>query len=270
MTAIDLSPLLATRPLGLIFDLDGTLSAMPATPDYGCLWSGVAEDLEKAKQFAHVAILTGREVRDAARIVNIAGLTYIGVHGLEWCSDLPTLQPIQLLPEAHVYAEPGTQLFALLEQHLSDLPGVILQRKSVGGSVFYGPAPDSERTRAHLLELLEEPARLLGMRLCEGRSLIEILAPLAFNKGAALRRYVQQFGLQAVLFAGDDLVDLPAILEIQQLRQEGLAAHSIVVQHAHTLPDLLEHGDALVDDVAGMAAQLHEIVEQLEKQAIRV
>lgn len=270
MTATDLSPLLATRPLGLVFDLDGTLSVMPPTPDSLGLWPGVAEDLEQAKQYAHVAILTGRAVQDAARIVNIAGLTYIGVHGLEWCSDLPTLQPIELLPEARAYAEPGAQIFALLEQHLPEFPGVILQRKSIGGSIFYGPAPDPVETRARLLALLDEPAKRLGMRLDENRSVIEILAPLAVNKGEALRRYVQRFELQAVLFAGDDRTDLAAVLEIKRLRQEGLAAHSIVVQHAHTLPALLEHGDALVNDVVGMAAQLHEIVEQLEKQAVRV
>jgi hypothetical protein len=33
---------------------------------------------------------------------------------------------------------------------------------------------------------------------------------------------------------------------------------------------LLEHGDVVVDDIAGMAAQLHEMVEILEKQAVRV
>jgi trehalose 6-phosphate phosphatase len=270
MTALDLSPILTRRPLGLIFDLDGTLSLMPSTPEYGCLWPGVAEDLERAKQYAHVAILSGREVQGSAGVVKIAGLTYIGVHGLQWCSDLPTIQTPYLLPEAQPYAEPGAQLFELLEQHLADFPGVLLQPKSIGGSIFYGQAAEPEKTRARLLTLLEEPARRLGMRIDETRLIIEILAPLAIDKGVALRRYVQQHGLQAVCFAGDDRNDLAAVLEIERLRQEGLAACSIVVQHANTPPALLEHGDVVVDDIAGMAAQLHEMVEILEKQAVRV
>lgn len=270
MTAFDLSPILTHRPLGLVFDLDGTLSLMPSTPDYGCLWPGVPEDLERAKQYAHVAILSGREVQGSAGVVKIAGLTYIGVHGLEWCSDLPTMQTPYLLPEAQPYAEPGAQLFALLEQHLADFPGVLLQPKSIGGSIFYGLAPDPESTRVRLLALLAEPAQRLGMRLGESRSIIEILAPLAIDKGVALRRYVQQLGLQAVCFAGDDRNDLAAVLEIERLREEGLAACSIVVRHANTPPALLEHGDVVVDDIAGMAAQLHEMVEILEKQAARV
>ncbi len=240
---------------------------MPSTPDAAQLWPGVAENLERAKRYAHVAMLTGRAAQDGGRIVNIEGLTYIGTHGLEWSSGLPTAQTVQLLPEAQSYAEPGKHLFDLLEQHLHELPGVILQRKGVGGSVHYRLSPNLEQTRVHLFQLLEEPARHLHMRLGEGRGIIEILAPLTVNKGTALRKYVQRFELQGVIFAGDDRTDLDAILEVKQLRQEGLAALSIVVQHADTLPALLEHGDMIVNDVEGMAEQLHTIVVLLEQQA---
>jgi hypothetical protein len=39
------------------------------------------------------------------------------------------------------------------------------------------------------------------------------------------------------------------------------------VQHADTLPALLEHGDMIVNNVEGMAEQLHAIVVLLEQQA---
>ena len=264
MTGIDLLSVLSKRPLGLVFDLDGTLSPMTPTPDTASLWPGVAENLERARRYAKVAILTGRSVVDGAQIVNVEGLTYIGIHGLEWSSDLPTVQPVQLLPEAQIYAEPGKYLFDLLEPYLDDLPGVILQRKAIGGSVHYRLAPDLEQTRARLFELLEEPANRLQMRLAEGRGIIEILAPLNINKGEALRKYIESLGLQGVIFAGDDRTDLDAILMVKQLRQEGLAALSIVVQHASTLPALLEHGDIIVNDVERMAELLQTIVTLLE------
>lgn len=268
MPAIDLLTVLSKRPLGLVFDLDGTLSPMTPTPDTACLWPGVAENLKRARQHANVAILTGRSVVDGAQIVNVEGLTYIGVHGLEWSSDLPTAQTVRLLAEAQIYAEPGAYLFDLLEQHVDDLPGVILQRKSVGGSVHYRLAPDLEQTRARLLGLLEGPANRLQMRLAEGRGIVEILAPLNINKGEALRRYRESLGLQGIIFAGDDRTDLDAILMVKQLRQEGLAALSIVVQHASTLPALLEHGDIIVNDVECMAEQLQTIVTLLEQKAL--
>lgn len=207
-------------------------------------------------------------MKDGAQIVNVEGLTYIGIHGLEWSHGLPTAQTVELLPEAYIYAEPGKQLFDLLEQHLDELPGVILQRKAIGGSVHYRLASNLEQTRAQLFELLEEPTRRFQMRLAEGRGIIEILAPLSINKGKALRSYMQLFELQGVIFAGDDRTDLDAVLEAKQLRQEGLATMSIIVQHADTLPALLEHGDIIVHDVECMAEQLQTIVTLLEQQAL--
>jgi trehalose 6-phosphate phosphatase len=255
---------LSAYPLGLVFDIDGTLCPISSAPDTAQLWPGVAEDLMRASHHAHIATLTGRGAQDGARIVNVEGLTYSSIHGLEWSSGLPTAETVHLLPEAEIYAEPGKQLFDLLEQYQEELPGVILLRKSVGGSVIYQPSSAPEQARAQILALLEEPARDRGMRLDENTGLIEILAPLPINKGEALRRYVHQHKLQGVIFAGDDRLDLDAILEIKRLRQEGIAALSIVVQHTYTLPAMLEHGDIIVNDVEGMAEQLRAIVLQLE------
>jgi trehalose 6-phosphate phosphatase len=50
MAAIDLLTVLSKRPLGLVLDLDGTLSPMTPTPDTAQLWPGVAENLKRARQ----------------------------------------------------------------------------------------------------------------------------------------------------------------------------------------------------------------------------
>jgi trehalose 6-phosphate phosphatase len=267
MVSIDLATVLSRQPLGLLLDIDGTLSPIVPVPDDARLWPGVAENLKRASRYAHVAILTGRAIDDGARIVNVEGLTYIGTHGLEWSDGLPTTHQVQLLPEAQDYVESGRQLFDLLAQHLDELPGVILQPKAVGGSVHYRLSSDPERTRAQLLSFLEEPASRLHMRLREGRRIIEILVPLRANKGVALRKYVQRFELQGVVFAGDDRTDLDAVLEVKRLRQEGLAALSIVVRDTETLPALLENSDLIVDGVEHMAGQLQTIVTLLAQHA---
>src|SRR5436305_2869917 len=95
-----LRSILAQRPLGLVFDIDGTLSPIAPTPAEAHLYPGVASLLEQARRYAHVAIITGRAVEDGAAMVNVEGLTYIGTHGLEWCDGLPSSHPVQLLPEA--------------------------------------------------------------------------------------------------------------------------------------------------------------------------
>lgn len=264
---IDLKSVLAQRPLGLVFDIDGTLSPIARISDEARLYPGVAQLLTEAQRHrsVHVGIITGRGLEDGADIVNVEGLTYIGIHGLEWSDGLPTTHEVQVLPEALDYREAGTALLDLVEQHLDELPGIYIQRKRVGGTVHYRLAPNSEEVRTRLFFLLNEPAQRLNMRLTEGKLALEIRVPLKIDvgKGGALLRFVQRFGLHSVVFAGDDLTDLDAILEIPHLRQEGIAALSIVVQHADTPPELLSHADLIVQGVAEMAALLNQMVENL-------
>src|SRR5260370_1105697 len=99
--------ILANQPLGLVFDIDGTLSPIAPTPAKAKLYPGVASLLEQAKRYAHVAIMTGRAIDDGAAMVNIEGLTYIGTHGAEWCEGLPTKYPVRISAEALPYIEPG-------------------------------------------------------------------------------------------------------------------------------------------------------------------
>src|SRR6266567_9391709 len=109
---------LAQWPLGLVFDIDGTLSPIASTPDEAPLYPGVARLLEHAREHAHVAIMTGRTVDAGAAMVNVEGLTYIGSHGLEWCDGLPATHPVRLIPEAEPYVEPGNYLLDLAQQQL--------------------------------------------------------------------------------------------------------------------------------------------------------
>jgi trehalose 6-phosphate phosphatase len=260
----EMTRVLQQRPLGLLFDIDGTLSPIAPTPDEARLYPGAAELLYAAQKNAHVGIITGRAVIDAKRLVNVDGLTYIGSHGLEWCESNQSGQDrIELVPQALPYVESGKAVLDIAERELADLPGVIVERKRVGGAIHYRLAPDPEQARIRILATLAASEQHEHMRIGEGKRVIEILAPLTVNKGLALRRFVERFKLHGIIFAGDDRTDLDAVLEVRQLRQEGFVAHAIVVQHPDTLPALLEHADTLVQRVEGMVQQLKEIVNQL-------
>ena len=220
--------------------------------------------LEQAQKYAHIAILTGRSIDDGASMVNLEGLTYIGTHGLEWSEGLPWLHPVDIIPEALNYYEPGKYLLDLVEQHLSELPGVIVQRKRIGGSIHYRLAPDPGATRQKLLSLLEQPAQQINMRLSEGKLIIEIRVPLAVHKGKAIRQFAERYNLNAIVFAGDDRTDLDAVTEITKIREDGKAALSIVVRHHDTLPELLTEADIVVQEVPGMVELLREMVAIFE------
>ena len=153
----------------------------------------------------------------------------------------------------------------LVEKQLSDLPGVIIQSKRVGGSIHYRLSPSPIETRQKLLSLLEQPARQVNMSLSEGKQIVEVRVPLPVHKGQALRRFAQRNNLHAIVFAGDDRTDLDAVIEIASMRKEGITAIAIVVQHSDTLPELLESADITVQGVPGMVDLLREMVEILER-----
>lgn len=262
---MSIAKILQTRPLGLAFDIDGTLSPIAATPGAARLYPGVAALLVEARTFAQVAIMTGRALESGAAIVNIEGITYIGTHGVEWCEGLPGSHEIQINPLAQPYLTQSAELLNLAEQSLAHQPGILIERKRLGGSVHYRLSPQPEQARELILTTLREPAKALNFLLSEGKRVVDIKPALTLNKGTELRSFVQRFKLAGMLFAGDDRTDLDAALEIERLRLEGLQAATIVVQASDTLPALLEHADIVVQGVEGMAQLLNQIVEQLRQ-----
>ena len=261
---VNLQTVLSQRPLGLVFDIDGTLSPIAPTPREARLYPGVASLLEQAREYAHIAIMSGRALDNAAAIVNVDDITYIGSHGLEWSDGLLASHPVRVTPEAFAYLNSGKALLDLAERELAILPGIILERKRIGGTIHYRLCPDPEQARRTILNLLEEPARQANMRLGEEKRAIEVRTPLDINKGQALLWFMLRFGLQGMLFAGDDHTDLDAVLEIERLRQHGLAALAIAVQHHDTPRELLAHADITVQGVAGMVKLLRKIVASLQ------
>jgi trehalose 6-phosphate phosphatase len=263
MPVIDLQTVLRQRPVGLVLDIDGTLSPLVDRPEDSRLYPGVASLLEKAREHAHVAIMTGRPIFDGAALVNVDGLTYIGTHGLEWSEGLPSQHPVTVVEQALEFIDAGRAVLDLAEERLAGLAGVIVQRKKFGGSIHYRLAPDPLAARARIWSALQGPARDSHMKLRDGKLIVELLVPLDVHKGQALRRFVHRLDLRGVLYAGDDRTDLDAVIEIARLRQEGRAALAVVVQYHDTLPELLEHADVVVQGVEGMVQFLRECVETL-------
>jgi trehalose 6-phosphate phosphatase len=258
---------LAARPCGLVFDLDGTLSPIAPTPEEARLYPGVAAILERLRSHAQVAILTGRAVRTAAALVGVDGITYIGNHGLEWASGLPDGHPPAIAAEAEAYRAPARRLLSEAEQRLGKvLPGLRVEYKEVGGTIHYRLCPEPAQARQQLLAFLTGAAREAGLQLGEGKMAVEVRVP-GLNKGEALRRFVAERGLRAVLFAGDDRTDLDALAMLARLRTQGVGALAVAVQHPDTPPELTAQADLVVQGIEGMVALLQEILSWLESSA---
>jgi len=252
-----LAPLQTLPRAGLLTDMDGTLSpivddpaAATITPTSRALLATLAERL------AVVAVVSGRAAADVQARVGLAGLVYIGNHGLErWSGGA-----VQLAPEAARYRP-------ALEAALAALPpappGVQIEDKGATLAIHYRRAADPTAAAAALRPALAALAAGHGLRLSEGRMVFELRPPVAIDKGTALRTLIGERRLDAAVYLGDDTTDADALRAARRLRQAGTCyAVGLGVLSASTPPAVLETADALlagVPDVEAFLAWLAEV-----------
>jgi trehalose 6-phosphate phosphatase len=117
-----LRPILSLRPFGLISDIDGTLSPIVPRPEEAYIPEDIRsllEDLVTTGVF--VALISGRTLADARRLVNLDRLTYAGNHGLYLWADGRQ----KAVPEAARYEAKARR--ALRELQGLSQPGVRLE-----------------------------------------------------------------------------------------------------------------------------------------------
>ncbi|GIV80847.1 MAG: hypothetical protein KatS3mg051_0201 [Anaerolineae bacterium] len=175
------------KRLGLVTDVDGTISPIVADPDAAqvtprnrALLQALAECLPL------VAVISGRAVDDVRARVGISDLVYIGNHGLEWAIADRTEAP----PEAQAH-RPALQA-ALQAARRFRVPGLYLEDKGVTVSIHYRQCPDPDAVAAQLEPLLADIAAAQGLRLFAGRRVFELRPPLAIDKGVAFARLVER------------------------------------------------------------------------------
>jgi len=245
----------AGRSQALIaLDFDGTVAPIVTDPAQARPLDGMADALSAlAEQGAHIALISGRDVRtllELSGLAHLPRLTAIGLYGAEsW--------------HAGQFSEPAEP--PQLDQLRTGLPqlvakgatGLRIEDKGLSlvvharGTSQPGPALAAIRPAVAAL------ARSLGMEVHPGRDVLEIRLP-GFDKGSALRGLVAASSPELVLFAGDDAGDLPAFEAIAEFRAAGRPAWSVAVTSAE-VPGLGDHADVVVDGPAGLLDLLLDI-----------
>src|SRR5690349_4258124 len=83
------------KRIGLITDIDGTISPIAPTPEEAYVTEAARQSLQILSQnMTLVAALTGRSAEYAHTMVGLDSLLYIGIHGLErWQNGRYTIAP---------------------------------------------------------------------------------------------------------------------------------------------------------------------------------
>ncbi len=137
-----------------------------------------------------MACVSGRTADDAARVVGVSGIRYVGEHGLEldpsaddWAKRLAAFATTVDWP-----AEPGKRLTL----------------------AFHYRSADDEAAAVRVLGEVADRALAEGLRPRWGKKVLEVRPPLDTDKGSAVRQLLDSAGLRRALYAGDDATDLDA------------------------------------------------------------
>ncbi|MFI7277679.1 trehalose-phosphatase [Streptomyces sp. NPDC049879] len=245
----------------LAFDFDGTLAPIVPDPEQARAHPDAVPALARiAARVAVVAIITGRPADVAVRLggfdghPELSGLTVLGAYGAErWeaaTGELRTPPP-----------PPG--IAAVREELTSwaERTGSYVEDKGIALAVHTRRAPDPEGAFATLKDPLARLADEHGLALEPGRMVLE-LRPPGMDKGTALTDLARASGAESVLYAGDDLGDLPAFEAVARLRAVGIPGVR-VCSGSHEVARLASVTDLELDGPAGVAAFLTALSERL-------
>lgn len=241
-------------------DFDGTLAPIVADPAEARAHPGAGPALARlGPRVGGIVVVTGRPAAVAAEYGALAELpgeiTVLGHYGWDrW----------QATTGEVAAPEPPAGL-ASVRAKLSDLltaePGTWIEDKQLSVAVHTRGAAEPQGALERLRGPLAELAASAGLVTEPGRLVLE-LRPPGMDKGTALRAHVAERRARAVLFAGDDLGDLPAFDGVQELRGQGVPGMTVASSSVE-VPELSARADLVVRGPDGVVALLEELVAAL-------
>jgi trehalose 6-phosphate phosphatase len=258
-----LQPLKADRRrAAILFDIDGTLAPIvDRAADAHVPESTRQLLIAVADTYGLVACVSGRNASQARAMVSIGTIAYLGSHGVEelrpgWTrarldpAITEWVRQIQDFGRRHDTAE-GRKLRVRLEDK-----GPIV-------AFHWRGAPDEEAACAAIDQIAAD-AEHEGLATHRGRKVLEVRPPVPFDKGAGIRRLLEEAGssITSALYAGDDRTDLDAFRALAELAAEGTLEHvvRVGVDSQEGPAEIREQADVLVDGTSGVRELLALLV----------
>ncbi|MFF6982164.1 trehalose-phosphatase [Streptomyces sp. NPDC008343] len=246
----------------IALDFDGTLAPIVPDPEKARAHPDAIPALAAlAPKVAAVAVITGRPAEVAVKYGGFAdtpGLEHLVVLGHYGAERWDAVSGEVTAPDPHPgVAAVRAALPGLLE---STAQGTWIEDKGHALAVHTRRAPDPQGTFDALRAPLTDLATRNGLIVEPGRMVLE-LRPPGMDKGVALSKYIRELGAESVLYAGDDLGDLPAYAAVDKLRSDGTPG-LLVCSGSEEVTELSEKADVVVDGPEGVVRLLQTIATQ--------
>jgi trehalose 6-phosphate phosphatase len=259
LTSIEpLREVIATKPLGIFSDIDGTLAPIVRNPAAARISPRAKELLERLMaRGAKVALVSGRGIEAAHRIAPLEGAAYAGNHGLHiWLGGRDeTTEPVR------AYARQARAVLAEIGE--IGTPGIEVEDKGPVLAFHYRNATDEAAARKAVMAAIEGSPTAAGFGVYEGRKVIELRPPLEINKGTAIVHLAERLGVRSAIAIGDDLTDVDMFRGVEELQRKGMAGATLAVWSEEAPEGLLESTDFWVRGVEGVEWLLDSVLRTL-------
>lgn len=253
---------LVADPAGALIalDYDGVLAPIVEDPATAVPAPGAIDVLRRlADRVGTLAVVTGRP---AAQVVELGGLATVpgllveGQYGAEsWAAgELRTPGEPAGVAAARA-ALPGALAAAGAD------PAVWVEDKRLALVVHARRTADPDAELGRLDPVLRRVAEVHGLEPHPGKMVME-LRPPGFDKGGVIRRLAGAARPGAVLFAGDDLGDLPGFAAVEELRASGVPGLTVASASPEAAA-VAGRADVAVDGPPGIVALLVTLADDM-------
>ena len=202
------------RQLAIFLDYDGTLTPIVSRPDQAVLMDSTRAILRTLAAKMPVAILSGRELKDVRKRVDIDAIVYAGSHGF----DIAGPRGLQR-QEAREFLSALDIAEKELREKLDGITGALIERKRFSIAAHYRNVNESDFPRLEQ-GVSEIAARHRKLRRIDGKKVYEMLPNVDWDKGEAVLWLLERSGLKypnaRPVYIGDDRTDEDAFRALEQ------------------------------------------------------
>jgi trehalose 6-phosphate phosphatase len=249
---------LAQRPgeTAILVDFDGSLAPIVDLPDDAVALPAAIQALGRlVGLMGRIAIVSGRPLEFLCRQVDVPGLVFAGLYGMELLVDGER----RVDPRVASYAP---AVAAAADEADARLPGVLVERKSgLSVTLHWRTVPDRADDA---IAVAADLAQRYGLAELPTRRAIELRPPVAIDKGTAVDALIGGYTVAA--FAGDDTGDIAAFNALSRAASDGRLARAVRIgvestEMPATLPGAV---DGLVNGPAGLTELLAAVARRVE------
>jgi trehalose-phosphatase len=199
----EIVPQARDRRLVIFLDYDGTLTPIVSRPEQATLSISTREVLRELANLVPVAILSGRDLDDVRRLVDIDGIVYAGSHGFDIAGPRGLRKQV------------ATEFLSIidlaekeLKEKLAGIPGALVERKRFSIAAHYRNVAGSDVSKVEQA-VNKIAAHHSELRRIDNKKVYELQPNIDWNKGKAVLWLLQALELDGVfpIYIGDDLTD---------------------------------------------------------------